>query len=53
MSHVKSFLALLFAIGHIDVWGAMTPLVPGQVAVGEHTKPFQRTAGSIKLSGYL
>ena len=40
--HVKSFLTLLFAIGHIDVWGAMVPLVPGQITVGGAHKTFSK-----------
>ena len=40
--HGKSFIALLFAIGHIDAWGAMAPLVPGQITVGGAHETFSK-----------
>ena len=40
--HVKSFLTLLFAIGHIDVWGAMAPLVTEQITVGGAHETFSK-----------
>ena len=45
VSHVKSFLTLLFAIGHIDVWGPWPPWCRGRLQLGSTRNLFKGQLG--------